>query len=133
MRYLLDTNICICLIKRKSPVILERLKNALPSGVGISSVTLAELEYGVRKSIQVERNELALLQFCALPEIFPFDDAAARQYGIVRADLEKKGKLIGGMDMLITAHALSLDLTLVTNNTREFQRVAGIRLENWTE
>jgi tRNA(fMet)-specific endonuclease VapC len=132
MRYLLDTNICIYLIKRKPPIVIDKLKNAHDSGVGISSITLSELEYGVQKSATIERNALNLLRFLAIFEIVSFDESAAQMYGIIRAKLEKKGQLIGGMDMLIGAHAHSLNMILVTNNTREFERIDGLRLEDWT-
>lgn len=133
MHYLLDTNICIYLIKQKPPLLLKKLKAALPMGVGISSVTLAELEYGVQKSAQIERNSMNLLRFLTVFEILPFDESAARTYGIIRAQLERKGKLIGGMDILIGAHALAIGAALVTNNTREFERIDGLQIANWTK
>jgi tRNA(fMet)-specific endonuclease VapC len=133
MRYLLDTNICIYLIKQKSSIILEKLKNAQPLGVGISSITLSELEYGVQKSTLIDRNALNLLQFLTLFNVVPFDESAARIYGKIRATLERKGQLIGGMDMLIGAHSLSMNAILVTNNMREFKRIDGLQLENWTK
>ena len=133
MRYLLDTNICIYLIKQKSSIILEKIKNAQPLGVGISSITLSELEYGVQKSTLIDRNALNLLQFLTLFNVVPFDESAARIYGKIRATLERKGQLIGGMDMLIGAHSLSMNAILVTNNIREFKRIDGLQLENWTK
>lgn len=133
MRYLLDTNICIYLIKQKPPYLLKKLKKALPLGVGISSITLSELEYGVQKSTQIERNALNLLRFLAAFEIVPFDESAARTYGTIRATLEKKGEPIGGMDMLIGAHARSMKAVLVTNNTREFDCIDGLQAADWTK
>jgi tRNA(fMet)-specific endonuclease VapC len=131
MRYFLDTNICICTIKEKPEIMLRKLNKALVFGVGISSITLSELEYGVQKSSRVEQNALNLLRFLSIFEIVPYDDIAAREYGLIRVDLEKKGQPIGGMDMLIGAHAKSVGATLITNNEREFRRIDGLRVENW--
>ena len=129
--WLLDTNICIYLIKRKPEGLLLRLRRVDPSAVSVSAVTVAELQHGVAKSARPEQNALALAAFLAPIRVEPFDDAAAAAYGMVRATLERSGTPIGGMDMLIAAHALSLDCTLVTNNDREFRRVAELRVENW--
>jgi len=101
--------------------------------VGISSITLSELEYGVAKSQKPQQNKLALAEFLAPIEILPYDDMAAEQYGEIRALLEKKGTPIGSLDMLIAAHALSLNSILVTNNESEFRRVPGLIVENWTK
>jgi tRNA(fMet)-specific endonuclease VapC len=130
--YLLDTNICIYLINERSSRVLEKLVSLDPAEVAISSVTLAELQYGVEKSEARERNAKALDMFVVPMEVLPFDADAARAYGGVRADLERRGKPIGGMDLMIAAHALSARATLVTNNTREFTRVRGLLVENWT-
>jgi tRNA(fMet)-specific endonuclease VapC len=94
-------------------------------------MTLAELEYGAEKSSQPKRNREALEQFIEALEIAPFDRQATNKYGQIRVHLEKKGQRIGGMDLLIAAHARSLGVTLVTNNEREFKRVPGLRVENW--
>jgi len=107
MKFMLDTNICIFLIKNKSPNILKHIKKYSAGDIGISSITLAELEYGVEKSKHVERNRQALRELKLPLEIAPFDDKAAETYGDVRAMLEKQGDLIGSMDMLIGAHASS--------------------------
>ncbi len=131
MRYMLDTNICISLIRRRPQSVLKHLKRALPRGVCLSSVTVAELEYGVQKSAHVEQNALSLLQFLVGFEAAAFDDAAARHYGEIRAALEGRGTPIGSMDLPIAAHARSMGVTLVTNNEREFRRVEGLRVENW--
>lgn len=131
MKYLLDTNICIYLIKKKPPQVIKRLKKIDISDVAISSITLSELYYGVEKSVQKVRNKLALTEFLAPLEVLPYDDTAAVKYGNVRWDLEREGKVIGPLDMLIAAHALSLNLILVTNNEKEFKRVLGLRVENW--
>jgi tRNA(fMet)-specific endonuclease VapC len=133
MRYLLDTNICIYLIKQKPPKVLARFQTLHPSDIGISSITVAELQYGVCKSRQQEKNRSALMQFLIPLEIVEFDQAAATLYGAIRSDLESRGLVIGGMDMLIAAHALSLGITLVSNNVREFSRIANLSLENWVE
>jgi len=133
MQYLLDTNICIYLIKQKPPKVLARFKTLALSDIGISSITVAELEYGVYKSQQQEKNRNALMQFLIPLEIVKFDQAAATLYGAIRSDLENRGLVIGGMDMLIAAHALSLSITLVSNNVREFSRIANLSLENWVE
>lgn len=131
MRYLLDTNICIYLIKKKPLQVLERLRTLAIAEVGISAITLAELEFGVAKSSRSEQNTEALQAFVAPLEILPFDDRAACRYGTIRAYLESQGQPIGSLDMLIAAHASSLSLTLVTNNLREFQKVPGLSVENW--
>lgn len=131
MRYLLDTNICIYLIKQHPIHVLKRLKALAVGDVAVSSITLAELEYGVAKSSRPTQNREALLAFITPLEVCFFDDHAALHYGAIRAELERKGTLIGPMDMLIAAHARSLSLTLVTNNTREFKRVPELKLENW--
>lgn len=133
MQYLLDTNICIYLIKQKPPKVLSRFQTLALSDIGISSITVAELEYGVCKSQQQEKNRSALMQFLIPLEIVEFDQAAATVYGAIRSDLESRGLVIGAMDMLIAAHALSLGVTLVSNNVREFSRIANLSLENWAE
>jgi tRNA(fMet)-specific endonuclease VapC len=133
MQYLLDTNICIYLIKQKPPKVLARFQTLNLSDIGISSITVAELEYGVCKSQQQEKNRSALMQFLIPLEIIEFDQAAATLYGSIRSDLESRGLVIGSMDMLIAAHALSLGVTLVSNNVREFSRIASLSLENWVE
>ncbi|MEH2049282.1 type II toxin-antitoxin system tRNA(fMet)-specific endonuclease VapC [Nostoc sp.] len=127
MRYLLDTNICIYLIKQKPQKVLNKFQTLSISDVGISSITVAELEYGVAKSEQQEKNCNALLQFLLPLEIVDFNQASATIYGSIRSDLESRGLIIGAMDMLIAAHALSLGVTLVTNNIREFSRIPTLR------
>ena len=132
MNVMLDTNICIYLIKQAPSSLIERFE-AFPIGdIGISVITLAELEYGAGKSTQPRRNLEALKQFIAPLEVAIFDRQAAVAYGRIRAALEKKGRPIGAMDLLIAAQALSLGVRLVTNNEREFRRVPGLRVENWT-
>jgi len=131
VRYLLDTNICIYIIKKRPTEVLERLVSLDPEEVGVSSITVAELEYGVAKSSRPRQNREALLNFLAPLQILAFDDQAAQHYGKIRAYLERKGQTIGAMDLLIAAHARSLSLTLVTNNEKEFSRVPGLTVENW--
>ena len=132
VRYMLDTNICIYLIKRKPNILLNKLKEALRDVVCISAITLAELEHGVSMSEHREKNADALTQFLTVIKVLPFDEEAAFQYGVIRADLQKKGMLIGQMDLLIAAHAKSEGCVMVTNNTREFSRVEGLTVEDWT-
>lgn len=129
-RFLLDTNICIYLINRRPETVLQHFANLQAGEVAISSITGSELHYGVAKSGSA-RNLLALEKFLAPLEVLPFDEAAMREYGPIRARLEKQGTPIGPMDMLIAAHALALDVVLVTNNLREFERVPGLRTMNW--
>lgn len=131
MRYLLDTNICIYLIKKKPLQVLKKLRTLAIADVGISAITLAELEFGVDKSSRPQQNNEALQTFVVPLEILPFDDRAACRYGEIRAYLEKKGQPIGSLDMLIAAHASSLSLTLVTNNLREFKKVPELNVESW--
>jgi tRNA(fMet)-specific endonuclease VapC len=131
MKLLLDTDTCIELIRGRSDAVLRRLKRYSPGDVGISSITFAELSYGVVRSSQQERNQSALDRFVTPLDVVPFDASAAGMYGRLRSELESKGKTIGAFDLLIAAHALSLSLPLVTHNTREFSRVEGLRLADW--
>jgi tRNA(fMet)-specific endonuclease VapC len=132
MKYMLDTNICIYLIKQKSPKVLKHFHSHVVGDIGISSITLAELRYGVAKSQNVERNRQALDEFVLPLEIADFDEKAAENYGNMRVSLEKEGKIIGSMDMLIGALALSLGTTLVTNNTREFKQIKPLKVVDWS-
>ena len=133
MRYMLDTNICIYLIKQKPEKAFLELQKHDPSEICISSVTYAELIHGVEKSAAVEKNRLALSVLLANIEILDFDVKAANSYGRIRADLEKNGTPIGPLDMMIAGHAQSLGYTVVTNNVKEFARVKDLKLENWAE
>ncbi|MGB2929544.1 MAG: type II toxin-antitoxin system VapC family toxin [Desulfobacterales bacterium] len=133
IKYMLDTNICIYIIKKKPQNVIERFRQAKVSEIGVSSITLSELECGVMKSTNPEQNKLALTQFIAPIEILSYDDAAAQHYGKIRAYLERQGTPIGSLDMLIAAHALSLNSVLITNNESEFKRVSNLRIENWTK
>lgn len=131
MKVMLDTNICIYLIKQQPPTVLERFRAHPVGDIGISSITVAELAYGVSKSRHPAKNRLALEQFLVPLDMGAFDQDAALSYGRLRAQLEQMGCPIGSMDLLIAAHALSLGVRLVTNNLREFHRVPGLRVENW--
>ena len=133
MRYMLDTNICIYLIKKKPARVMARFDELTVGDVGVSSVTVAELHFGVHKSRYPERNRRALEQFLLPLEIAAFGDRAAEAYGMVRAALERRGTPIGALDTLIAAHALSLEATLVTNNVSEFARVPGLQIDSWVE
>ena len=131
MRYMLDTNICIYAIKKRPEKVLEQLQKVKAQDVCISSVTYAELMHGVYKSQAVERNLLALSLLLSNIEIMKFDSDAADEYGRIRAALEKNGTLIGPLDTMIAGHAMSLGCTLVTNNTKEFARIKGLKTANW--
>jgi tRNA(fMet)-specific endonuclease VapC len=131
MEYLLDTNTCIYIIKRKPQKVFDKFKQLAPGSVSISSITLAELQYGVMKSMHPAKNSEALQKFLVPLQIVNFDSLATISYGHIRASLEQKGVPIGPLDFLIAAHALSLNLILVTNNEREFRRIDGLNIENW--
>ena len=132
MNLMLDTNVCIYLIKEHPPSVVERFATHAVGDIGISAMTLAELEYGVSKSSRPARNREALDQFISPLEVAPFDRQATAAYGRLRTTLEKRGQSIGSMDLLIAAHALSLDVRLITRNVREFGRVPGLRVDDWT-
>lgn len=132
MQYMLDTNICIYIIKQKPEKVLRHFKSYSIGDIGISSITLAELRFGVEKSQQVQSNRQALEEFVLPLEIADFDEKAAVIYGAVRASLEKAGTPVGPMDMLIGAHALSLRVTMVTNNTREFRLIKNLKIADWS-
>ncbi len=133
MKYLLDTNICIYLIKKKPPEVHKRFQSLQVGDVGVSTITVSELQYGVAKSQNAERNQDALQEFLLPLEILPFEESAAFHYGKIRTLLERQGSSIGAMDLLIAAHALALAVPVVTNNEREFSRVPGLTVENWVE
>jgi len=128
---MLDTNICIYIIKNKPQSVKQRFQEFDLGELYLSSITVSELMYGAFKSQFVEKNIKAIESFLIPFEMVDYDYAACVEYGKIRADLEKKGTVIGNMDMQIAAHALALDFVLVTNNTKEFERVVGLDLENW--
>ena len=131
MKLMLDTNICIYIIKQQPSAVLKHFLEYQIGDIGTSSITLSELRYGVARSKHKEKNTKALDQFIIPLDIALFDEKAALAYGGIRATLEKAGTPIGAMDMLIAAHAVSLGVTLVTNNTREFSRIPGLRIVDW--
>lgn len=133
IRYLLDTDTCIYAINRHPGYerVLAHMDGLLYGQVLISIVTLCELEAGIAKSARQDHNRRRVEHFIARLEVAPLDEPVAKRYGDVRTFLERRGKQIGPMDTLIAAHALHLGATLVTNNTREFSRVPGLKLQNW--
>ena len=131
MKYLIDTNTCTYLINKKPPSAVSRIRSKQPEEVAVSTVTIAELEYGVHRSQKIDQDRIALLEFLVPLTILDFDQGAVAVYGSIRASLEQKGTPIGPMDLLLAAQALSHQLILVTNNEREFRRVAGLQIENW--
>lgn len=132
MIYLLDTNICIYVIRRRPAHVFERFRKEGPERIGISSISVCELRFGMEKSQRIEENLVALDEFLYPLSLYDFGVLGARVYGKLRANLERQGTPIGSLDTLIAAHALSLGATLVTNNTREFERVPELKLEDWT-
>lgn len=128
---MLDTNICIAIIRRRPESVLRRLRGKAIGQVGVSSITLAELEFGAAKSERPEQSRVALGNFMLPFDVAQFDAAAAAAYGPIRAALEAKGTPIGPLDTLIAAHAVALGAVLVTDNVREFRRVAGLTVESW--
>jgi tRNA(fMet)-specific endonuclease VapC len=131
--FLLDTNVCIHLLNGRHLHILEKFKNLPPSQILLCSVVKAELMFGARHSSKVEANLQLLNQFFAPLKSLPFDDKAAEEYGVIRADLSKQGKLIGPNDLMIASIAKSFDVVLVTNNIKEFSRITSLRLVDWQE
>lgn len=133
MKYLLDTNICIYLIKGNDEKLIKKFIKRSPIDFAISSITLSELWYGVYKSRKQKENKAALTSFLQPFEVIYFDDKAAEIYGLIRTKLESDGNLIGSMDLLIAAIALANNLILLTNNEREFKRVPKLKVENWVK
>lgn len=133
MKYMLDTNICIELIRRRSPNLVKRLTSLKVGDVGVSAITVAELHHGVSKSQSPEQNLAALEQFLLPLAIADFGFDAATAYGPICAWLERKGTPIVSMDLLIAAQAVSLDVTLVTNNVKEFTRIPQLDVEDWSK
>jgi tRNA(fMet)-specific endonuclease VapC len=131
--YLLDSNICIYIINRRPEKVVMKIKGFSPSDIKLSSISIAELEYGASKSENREKNRQALVGFASAFDIVDFNDYDAEIYGLIRADLEKQGLVIGPYDMQIAAQALSRNLILITNNVKEFSRVKNLKIENWAE
>ena len=131
MKYLLDTNACVDYLNGRFPRLTKRIQQSVPSDLAISSVAVTELRYGAEKSTQRHRNHERLDVFLGDVPCVDFDSSAALVYGRVRAVLERRGMIIGPYDLQIAAHALSLDLVLVSDNVREYRRVEGLKVENW--
>ena len=131
--YLLDTNICIYIIKQKPIEVLHTLKAKSKKEISISSITIAELEYGIVKSSFPEKNKIALIEFLSFFNILHFDDTDATTFGRIKSKVEKTGLIIGPMDLLIAAQAMSKNLILVTNNEKEFKRIGELKIENWVK
>jgi tRNA(fMet)-specific endonuclease VapC len=129
--YLLDTNTCIFLKNKKPLHVLDKLRSVVDLGVYISSITVAELQFGVYNSQNIEKNRISLTEFLAPFTIIDFDDNDAEQFGKIRSKLKSEGQLIGPYDMLIAAQAISKKLLLVTNNTGEFSRIGELKFEDW--
>ncbi len=131
MRYMIDTDISIYLINNKPQTVLDHFHQHSPGDIVMSSITLSELKYGIQKSNKKKQNMTALNDFIQLVQICDYDNSASDEYAIIRVYLESKGQSIGALDTLIAAHALSLGLTLITNNVKEFKRVLNLNIENW--
>ncbi len=131
MKYLLDTNTCIYIINKKPPSAVSRIRSKQAEEIAISTITIAELEYGVYRSQHADQNRIALLEFLVPFIILDFDQSAAAIYGSIRASLQSKGTPIGPMDLLLAAQAMSQQLVIVTNNEKEFRRIEGLQIENW--
>jgi tRNA(fMet)-specific endonuclease VapC len=130
-RYLLDTNICIYIHRRKPDEVLKRFRNLKPGDAAISVVTWGELLYGAEKSEQRKKVMQLLEEFQTLIPVLPMPEKSGRIYGAIRATLESRGTPIGNNDLWIAAHAKAIGLTIVTNNEREFRRVPGLKVQNW--
>ena len=133
MKFLLDTNICVFLIRNQGERIRERIRSHRVGEIGVSAITESELRFGADKSSDPGKNHAVLERFFLTLPVLAFDSGCSREYGRIRTFLEKKGTPIGSLDTLIAAHALSRGMTVVSNNTREFKRVPGLRVEDWTK
>jgi len=131
MKFMLDTCILIHIIRERNLNIIRMLRTKMTGEVNMSAVTVAEMEYGAAKSSRPDENRDALYQFLSPLNILPFDQNAAYEYGLIRSYLERKGMIIGSLDMMIAAHARSIPATIVSDNVREFERVPGLTVENW--
>ena len=131
MKYLIETNICIFIMNKRPPAVIRKFKRFELGEIGISTITVSELQYGVAKSNHRKKNADRLEEFLAPLEIIPYDQPAANVYGDIRFQLEKRGEPIGPLDLLIAAHAVSRDLIIITNNDKEFKRIKSLKVENW--
>ena len=130
--FLIDTNICIYAIKKQPKEVLKKLSENFSDGIHISSLTVAELEFGVSNSQYPEKNRIALLEFLSIFDILPFEEKDAVPYGEIKSKLRKTGNIIGPIDLLLAAQAISNDLIFVTNNTKEFSRIVNLKIEDWS-
>ena len=133
MKYLIDTNICIYIMNKRPPAVIKKFKRFELGEIGISTITVSELQYGVSKSNHRKKNADRLEEFLAPLEMLTYDQMAARVYGDIHFQLENLGQPIGPLDLLIAAHAISRDLVLITNNEREFKRIKRLKVENWAK
>jgi tRNA(fMet)-specific endonuclease VapC len=133
MKYLIDTNICIYIMNKRPIDVIKKFKKVRLGEMGISTITISELEYGIAKSTHQKKNQVRLNDFTAPLEILPYDADAARAYGEICYHLEKTCQPIGPLDLLIAAHAISRRLILVTNNDQEFARIKKLKVENWAK
>ena len=133
MKYLIDTNICIYIMNNRPLDVIKKFKQLNLGEIGVSTITVSELQYGVAKSTSRKENQHRLDEFLSPLEILTYNEIAARTYGDIRFQLKKRGESIGPLDLLIAAHALSRNLILVTNNDKEFKRIEQLEVENWTE
>jgi tRNA(fMet)-specific endonuclease VapC len=133
MNFLIDTNICIYIMNEKPIEVINKFKDTEIGQIGISSITVSELHYGVSKSKFLKQNVKRLEEFLIPFEILPYDENASKFYGEIRAQLESQGSIIGPLDLLIAAHAVSNDSVLVTNNEKEFSRIDSLKIENWVD
>ncbi len=133
MNFLIDTNICIYIMNCRPFAVIQKFKQIEIGRIGISSISVSELYYGVSKSGREKQNLKRLEEFLMPFEILPYDETASKYYGDIRFQLEKQGKIIGPLDMLIAAHALSQNLVLITNNEKEFKRIPSLKVENWVD
>lgn len=131
MKFLIDTNICIYIINNRPPEVIRKFKSVAIGDIGVSSISVSELYYGVSKSKRIKENLKRLEEFLCPFEIIPYDENASKFYGEIRSQLEKQGNVIGPLDLLIAAHALSNRLILITNNEKEFKRIKSLKVENW--
>jgi len=131
MKYLIDTNICIYLMNQHPPQVLEKFRKVGVGEIAVSSVTVSELYYGAQKSKKIKQNIKRIEEFIYPFDVLSYDESASKEYGKIRAYLERKGQVIGPLDILIAAHALSMNLILITNNIKEFRRVKSLPVENW--
>jgi tRNA(fMet)-specific endonuclease VapC len=131
MMFLIDTNICIYIMNAHPQEVVKKFREIGVGNICISSITVSELHYGVCRSKQIQKNIKRLEEFLIPFEIISYDESASNYYGKIRSHLEKQGAVIGPLDMLIAAHALSKNLTLITNNEKEFKRVKSLKVENW--